>query len=217
MQHTRTVPDSSVVVRCSQLVATGFILAMVSSTAISQPQSAPDWPCIQVLVPEVVPAVVWPEPIEQSIADTWRDDADLQNLAVSLADIDALTEANRQAIRSFAEAAPPEQRKQHLSQLAFGIISSVNQRRSKYIDGIKRYTRQQIVIADQIEASLNELAEQPENTNNAKAIDAMETLRWHERLYDQRERAIRSLCERPVHLEENLSNVMRELAYHLPE
>ena len=38
----------------------------------------------------------------------------------------------------------------------------------------------------------------------------------HQRVYDQRENAIQSLCERPVQLEETLSSVLRELAIYLP-
>jgi len=198
------------------LVIAGIFALLITTPAPAQPQSDPDWPCIQVLVPEVVPAVVWPEPIPAAIADTWRNDAHVLELANTLADLDAVADTNREAIQAFAEAAPSEQRTQHLSRLAFGIVATVNQRRSKYIDGIKRYTRQQIAIAEQIEATLNELAEQSTTADNPAKVETMETLRWHERLYDQRERAIRSLCERPVQLEETLSDVMRELSYHLP-
>jgi hypothetical protein len=50
----------------------------------------------------------------------------------------------------------------------------------------------------------------------ARQAEIEETLRWHERVYDQRERAIQSLCERPVVLEEKLSAVLRELGQYLP-
>ena len=139
-------------------------------------------------------------------------------------------------------------REDALTRLADGTVAVANERRALYLDGIRRYTRQQIAIAGQIESTLNRLAElddaaaageaatnggatgraaddgdsSADSSGDARAVTAAErveieeTLVWHERLYDQRERSIRALCERPVELEELLSETLREIAYRLP-
>ena len=195
-----------------------FLLLLVSATVPARVID-PEWPCVQVLVPEIVSAVVWPKVIDESLIGAWKEDESLTAMVKKLSDLDEFTESERQLIADFAESVPEDSRADTLDMLADGIITLSNRRRTKYIEGIKRYTRQQISIAGQIEATLNQLVElealsDPESVIRQAEIE--ETLHWHQRVYDQREHAIRSLCERPVELEEELSEVLRELAQYLP-
>ena len=174
---------------------------------------------MQVLVAEVVAAVVWPEVIDESLRGAWRQDPAIAGLAEKLSNLDQFTDAERRLIGDFAESIPATSRLQTLNQLADAIVTLSNRRRSKFIDGIKRYTRQQIVVAGQIEASLNQLAEleaQADPDQTRLRSDIEETLQWQKRIFDQREHNIRILCELPVELEERLSNILRELAQYLP-
>ncbi len=195
-----------------------FLLLLVSATVPAQVID-PEWPCVQVLVPEIVSAVVWPKVIDESLIGAWKEDESLTEMVKKLSDLDEFTESERQLIADFAESVPEDSRADTLDMLADGIITLSNRRRTQYIEGIKRYTRQQISIAGQIESTLNQLVEMealsdPESVIRQAEIE--ETLHWHQRVYDQREHAIRSLCERPVELEEKLSEVLRELAQYLP-
>ena len=195
-----------------------FLLIFVSVTAPAQ-VADPEWPCVQVLVPEIVSAVVWPEAIDESLIGAWKEDESLAAMVQKLSDLDEFTESERQLIAVFAESVPQDSRTDTLNMLADGIVTVSNRRRSRYITGIKRYTRQQISIAQQIETTLNQLAEMEAQTapeSVARQAEIEETLHWHQRVYDQRERAIQSLCERPVELEEKLSAVLRELSQYLP-
>ena len=195
-----------------------FLLLLVSATVPAQVID-PEWPCVQVLVPEIVSAVVWPKVIDESLIGAWKEDESLTAMVKKLSDLDEFTESERQLIADFAESVPEDSRADTLDMLADGIITLSNRRRTQYIEGIKRYTRQQISIAGQIESTLNQLVElealsDPESVIRQAEIE--ETLHWHQRVYDQREHAIRSLCERPIELEEKLSEVLRELAQYLP-
>ncbi len=192
-----------------------FLLLLLSFEVNAQ-VTDPQWPCVQVLVPEIVSAVVWPLPIDESLTGTWNEDEALVTMVNQLSDLDELTDTNRQLIAEFVETIPEALRVDRLNQLADGIVTLSNRRRMQYINGIKRYTRQQSSIANQIESTLNQLAEQPDSQDVARRTEIEETLNWHQRVYDQREKAIHSLCERPVELEENLSLVLRELAQYLP-
>ena len=177
----------------------------------------PEWPCVQVLVPNVVTAVFWPNVIDESLLGQWKNDQTVSSLARDLGDLVDFNDETRARIGKFAESIPENERHRQLDLLADGTVTVTNRLRRKYIQGIKRYTRQQISIAEQVEQSLNLLA-QLENSggNDAQITEVKETLDWHERVYDQREQAIRSLCEAPIELEEKLSLVLREMAQYLP-
>jgi len=195
-----------------------FLLLLVSATVPAQVID-PEWPCVQVLVPEIVSAVVWPKVIDESLIGAWKEDESLTAMVKKLSDLDEFTESERQLIADFAESVPEDSRADTIDMLADGIITLSNRRRTRYIEGIKRYTRQQISIAEQIESTLNQLVEleaQPAPESVIRQAEIEETLHWHQRVYDQREHAIRSLCERPIELEEKLSEVLRELTQYLP-
>lgn len=182
-------------------------------------QVDPEWPCIQRLIPEISPAILWPVPVEEHMLSDWVGDDTVRPLARRLGDLQDFTEAEQLAIEQFAEAVDESRREAQLTLLAAGVVDVTNDVRDRYINGIKRYTRQQIAISGQIEDSLNELSvlgdgEDPETVEKRTTI--RETLRWHERVYDQREQSIRLLCEEPVELEQRLSEVLREAAQYLP-
>jgi len=193
---------------------------LILGSGISAAQSTnPDWPCIQVLVPEIVPAVVWPEEIGEDIQGQWKQVSTIKELAEELGDLEQFTDEHSESIKKYAESIPEAERLDQLNKLTDGIVAVTNQQRTFYIDGIQRYTRQQIAIASQIESTLNELADLDQQnvaSTDPERAEIEETLKWHERVYDQRERSIRALCERPVEREVVLSDVLRELAQYLP-
>lgn len=196
------------------------LLLFFSSQAAAQ-ATDPEWPCIQVLVPEIVTAVMWPEIIPDEQLELWKSDPELSDLVEELASVDEFTEEEQRRIEQFAESIPESARLATLNTVAQGIVTTANKRRDKYIRGIKRYTRQQIAIANQIEATLNDLAVLDNNNaqtdkSETERAQIEETLNWHQRVYDQREHAITALCDVPVELEINLSSVVRELAQYLP-
>lgn len=212
------------------------LLSISVLTASAQQNDLDDWPCVQRYVPEILPASYWPIPIADDLVGTWRRDADTAMLARQLGALEAVDEESLEAMAAFADGVPESDREVELSRLADGIVDVADERRARYLDGIRRYTRQQIAIAGQIESTLNQLADLDDAERQAEGADAAgdetdagttavnptdraeieQTLAWHERLYDQRERAIRSLCERPVELEQVVSAVLRDLSYHLP-
>ena len=199
--------------------AAGLLAAPIGQTARAQPASPEDWPCVQVFVPAISPAALWPVPIGAELAGRWREEPATAALATRLGELEALDDAELARLDEFAAAVPEDAREDALTRLADGTVAVADARRARYLDGIRRYTRQQIGIAGRIESTLNRLAElddAPGDTSPAERAEIEETLAWDERLYDQRERALRALCERPVALEETLSEVLRELSYRLP-
>jgi len=196
-------------------VALAFSLAVCCAPLMAQQQVDPEWPCIQVFVPELAAGIFWPEVISDEQIGAWKKDKTIAPLAQQLGDLPEFTDKERAAIAEFAEAQAESERRQQLNLLADGVLSVANRTRKLFIRGIKRYTRQQISIAEQIETTLNELAKS-DGKASANRAEIEETLAWHQRVYDQRERAIQSLCDQPVELEQTLSEVMRDMAQHIP-
>lgn len=193
--------------------------ACLLGTSASAQMADPEWPCIQVFVPEVMLAVQWPNILEDSEVGLWKEDPAISRLARRLGEIDAFTDTERELIGEFAESVPEAERTATLNKLADGVVEVTNKRRSLFMKGIKKYTRQQISISKQLEEKLNLVADLEKKSDDAskqQLAELEENLHWHQRVYDQREQSIISLCERPVEIEEHLSGVMREIASYLP-
>jgi len=189
------------------------------NSVYAQSEDTSDWPCIQRLVPTVEAAVLWPGAIDETIAGTWSKDAEIFELARSLGDLDEVGDETRASIESFVSAQPAEQLEVRLNMLAEGVLSVANERRSLFINGIKRYTRQQTAVAAQIEEHRNKLHDMDVSkvaADDPAREEIEQTVHWHQRVFDKREKAIVALCNQPVAVEENLGEVLREMAQYLP-
>lgn len=203
------------------VIVLGMLWAIVPSAAYSQNTAAvdPDWPCIQAYVPEVAIAVIWPEPVEDSITNAWKEDAELKKVVRDFGGLEEFNDADRLRLEQFAESVTEDDRIDVYNKVASGILQQFNTRRMDYFRGIRKYTRQQIAVSKQIETHLNELADladktDPESVKRKEEIN--NTSAWQQRIFDKRERSIRLLCEVPVELESLLGDILRELAQFLP-
>lgn len=177
----------------------------------------PDWPCIQALVPVVEIGVLWPEVLPESDLGQWKSDKRVASMARQLADLREYSDTERQMVEQFVEATPEAEKRSTLNRLAEGTLALANQRRSLYIKGIKKYTRQQTAIALQIEEGLNKLAKlEEENVQSPKRDELAATMDWHQRVFDQREHSMVALCDQPVSVELTTSDILRDLAQYLP-
>jgi len=206
-------------IQCVRSAGCAVLATWLSLSPATAQTVDPEWPCIQVFVPEVMLAVQWPNYLEETELGLWKEDPDIAKLARKLGDIDQYTAVESEMIGEYAESIPVAEKTQKLNMLADGIVTVTNQRRALFMKGIKKYTRQQIDISRQLEEKLNLLADLEKKTDQesqTQLTELEENLHWHQRVYDQREQSIIALCERPVEIEEHLSSVMRELASYLP-
>lgn len=206
-------------VRATLLSAVVVTIGSTSSMVVANTEIDFEWPCIQGYVPEVAIAVVWPEPIEEDVVGTWLKNKEVKNLVNELGKLEVFDDDARARIEVFAESIPEEQRIDTYNQVADGVVYRFNQRRSEYFKGIRKYTRQQIVISEQVQEHLNELVELEDKTDVDslnRAAEIRETTAWQQRIFDRRESSIRLLCETPVELETVMGDVLRDLAQYLP-
>lgn len=177
----------------------------------------PDWPCIQALVPEVSLAVLWPVPVDEETFSTWKDDKSIIELSMMVGSSESYTKEMSGKIEDWVSGIDESQRLSALSTLALGIMDYANERRSRFINGILKYSRHQRQVAQQIEDRMTELEKRRMAGESPQAMqEEVETLQWQTRIFDQRERAMASLCEQPVYVEQLMSDALRDIAVWLP-
>jgi hypothetical protein len=172
----------------------------------------PDWPCIQRLVPEIAPAVVWAGPPLDPVDGPPSPAID--RLAEELAARRVpLTEAEAQ-VEAFAETLAAEQKDAQLTRLFARTLAIINQDRTSIIQGIKKYARGERALAASITEKNERLSELPaDRLLEREALVAERD--WDIRIYDDRRSALPYLCEQPVLLEQRAFALGRAIAGQL--
>jgi len=199
-----------------------FGLATVLHAGLIAPAAAantdPDWPCIQRKVSEISPAQVWTGPAFDAAGEAWRDDSDLAGLAATIASRRTDMADAKAKIADFANAAGDDRNKR-LTWLFAGILSSINAERSSIMAGIGRYARRQHALAEKIAGEAAELDKLPAQggtaDENARRQDLTEAQEWDTRIFRERERSLRYVCELPTTLEQRAFALGREVAGQL--
>ena len=203
--------------RGSGLIALVCLQAVATATNGMGPSDA-YWPCEQVLVPEVSAAVIWDGPAIDEAKDTWRSLPRVAEVVERIASPQASAETAQAAIASFASELEPADKDRMLTALFAGVLEVMNQDRSKLIDGIERYSRDQQRRAEALGEKLDEMVrlEQDDSEAARQALDElMKALELGQRVFDERERFIQYLCARPIVVEQRLGFLARTIAGYL--
>ena len=192
------------------LAASLLVLAAPATAATS---ADPDWPCVQRKVPEVSAGMVWAGPPVEKLEQSWKDDAEVSQLAGTLAARRTDIEAAKTAIADFATALGAD-RNERLTLLFAATLDIINRERASIISGIGRYTRRQRALADKIGRVDGEIKALP--TSDRERREELEQQRlWDTRIYEDRERSLTYICEQPVLLEQRVFTLAREIMGHL--
>lgn len=198
-------------------------LSLMFATAVATlpaaaAQSDPDWPCIQRLVPEIAPGMIWAGPPIDAV-DRSENAPVIEEIASELAARRVPIEDARRRIDEFAEALDPADRNEELTRLFAETLEIINRDRVSIIDGIKRFARQQHGLSEKIEridAALREVKKGEGSSEQQARQDTLEEERdWSVRIFDEREDSLTYLCEQPVLLEQRAFALAREIAGHL--
>jgi hypothetical protein len=180
------------------------LLAPAPATAAAQPE-APDWPCVQRLVPELSAAAVWQgPPLDQALHD-WRADPEVVELVGEIAPRRVPVETAEATAAGFIGADPAE-RETRASLLFAGLFDTLNRERGEVIAGLERLTRRQREFVRAIEADaarLRKLQKDPD-AEPAAVQELTERVTWQTRIFEERRRTIRYVCEVPVLIEKRL-------------
>jgi len=165
----------------------------------------PDWPCAQAKVPEISLAAVWDGPSLDEEAAKWKDDAKISALVPRLAARRTpLDQAEKMVTEFLQEAAL---KKSETGKLLFaGLFDTLNAQRSSVMNGLERVTRKQREAAEKIRDDTLALQalQDAAAPDQAKVDELGNQLVWETRIFEDRRRVIKFVCEVPTAIDQRL-------------
>ena len=183
------------------------LLAIAASVerAVAADPRYPDWPCAQAKVPEVSLAAVWAGPPLDEAEQKWKDDASVSALVPRLAARRTpLDEAEKQ-ITEFLSGSAAD--KAAAGKLLFaGLFDTLNAQRASVMSGLERVTRKQREAADKIRTDTLALqALQDASPPDQPKVESLgNQLVWETRIFEDRRRVVKFVCEVPTAIDQRL-------------
>ena len=187
--------------------AIGALVVVAASTELgfAADPRYPDWPCTQAKVSEISLAAVWAGPPLDDIKDKWKDDAKVSALVSKLSARRTPLEDAQKAITEFLAGSAAD--KATTGKLLFaGLFDSLNAQRSSVLNGLERITRKQREAADKIRSDTLALqALQGASPPDQTKIDELgNQLVWQTRIFEDRQRMVKFVCEVPTAIDQRL-------------
>jgi hypothetical protein len=185
---------------CLLLAATG----PVDPSYAADPRY-PDWPCAQAKVPEISLAAVWDGPALDDATAKWKDDAKVSALVPRLAARRTPLDEAEKAITEFLSNSTAP--KNETGKLLFaGLFDTLNAQRSSVMNGLERVTRKQREAAEKIRDDTLALQalQDAATPDQAKVEELGNQLVWETRIFEDRRRVIKFVCEVPTAIDQRL-------------
>jgi len=184
-----------------------------NGTANAADPRYPDWPCAQAKVPELSVAAVWAGPSIDTVGSSWKSDPKITDLIARLAARRTPIEEAQQAAIAFINASGAD-RSEKAKQLFAGLYEALNQQRVEIMDGIDRLTQKEKELADKVRSdrvALGDLQDRPDS--DPHQLDTLTNqLQWGTRIFEERRKTIRYVCEVPTVIERRLFTLGRAIA-----
>jgi hypothetical protein len=165
----------------------------------------PDWPCAQAKVPEISLAAVWDGPALDDAAAKWKDDTRITALVPRLAARRTPLDEAEKAVSEFLSGSPGQ--KNEAGKLLFaGLFDTLNAQRSSVMNGLERITRKQREAAEKIRDDTLALQALQDATppDQARVEELGNQLVWQTRIFEDRLRVIKFVCEVPTAIDQRL-------------
>ena len=186
------------------LILCTFEAALPSPADAADPRD-PDWPCMQAKVPEMSVASMWDGPSIADVGNSWEDDPKINDLVVRLAARRTALDAAEKAIADVITGSAA-QKQDKAKKIFAGVFQTLSQQRSEVMSGIDRVARKETELANKIRSdvtALRELQDKPEQDQSK--IDALAAqVEWSTRIFDDRRKSIRYVCEVPTIIEQRV-------------
>jgi hypothetical protein len=165
----------------------------------------PDWPCVQAKVPEISLAAVWAGPPLDDASDKWKTDPGISALVTRLAARRIPLAEAQKAVTEFLAGATTEKTATG-KHLFAGLFDTLNAQRSSVMNGLERVTRKQREAADKIRSDTLALqALQDASPSDQARIDELgNQLVWETRIFEDRRRVIKFVCDVPTAIDQRL-------------
>jgi hypothetical protein len=165
----------------------------------------PDWPCAQAKVPDVSLAAVWDGPALDDAASKWKNDAMVSALVPRLAVRRTPLDEAEKMIAEFMSGSADK--KSEAGKLLFaGLFDTLNAQRSSVMNGLERVTHKQREAADKIRADTLALQalQDAATPDQVKVEELGNQLVWETRIFEDRRRVIKFVCEVPTAIDQRL-------------
>jgi hypothetical protein len=198
-----------------------FILSMIAGAMPLSARAAdpryPDWPCAQAKVPELSVGTMWDGPSIADVGNSWQDDPKLKDLVALTAARRTPLDAAQKAIVEFMSGISANDKQSTAVKLFAGLFDTLNQERNEVMNGIERVSRNEKDLAGKIKSdveTLHQLEDKPDQ-DQAKVNDLASQVEWSTRIFEDRRKTIRYVCEVPGTIEQRLFALARVIQQNL--
>ena len=187
------------------LMALTVATCVTHGAAQAADPSNPDWPCVQAKVPELSVVAMWSGPPLDDAAKAWESDPKTNDLLPRLAARRVPIADAEKAIVEYVTGSAAE-REQKAKLLFAGLFDRLNRERSEVMRGIERLARRQQDLADKVRSDIAELqkAQDAGSPDPSKLAELTGRVEWSTRIFEDRRKSIRFVCEVPVQIEQRL-------------
>jgi len=191
--------------RISFLLAAMFAVTCAGHDARAADSRHPDWPCVQAKVPELSVVAMWAGPPLDDAAKAWENDPKIKDLVPRLAARRVPLADAEKSVAEFVTGSAAE-REQKAKRLFAGLFDRLNRERTEVMNGIERLNRRQQELADKLRSDIAELhkVQDAPTPDAAKLAQMSHQVEWSTRIFEDRRKSIRFVCEVPVLIEQRL-------------
>ncbi|MDI3565859.1 hypothetical protein [Bradyrhizobium sp. Arg816] len=190
----------------SGIVIVGAVaLAVAGTAARAADPRYPDWPCTQAKVPVISLAAVWAGPALDDAETKWKDDAKISALVSKLSARKTPLDEAEKSVKEFLAGSATD--KTANAKLLFaGLFDTLNAQRSQVMSGLERVSRKQREAADKIrEETLALQTLQSATPRDEAKVEALSNeLIWKTRIFEDRHKVVRFVCEVPTTIDQRL-------------
>jgi len=186
-------------------IGSGVLLLGASWPALAADPRYPDWPCAQAKVPEISLPAVWAGPPLDDIGDKWKDDPKIPALVTKLAARRTSLDEAEKDVKDFLGGAGGD--KVTAGKLLFaGLFDTLNAQRSSVMNGLERVMRKQREAAEKVRDDTLALQalQSATSPDQAKIDELSNQLLWETRIFEDRRRVVKYVCEVPTAIDQRL-------------
>jgi hypothetical protein len=188
------------------VMAAWLLAASAARPSFAADPRYPDWPCAQAKVPEISLAAVWAGPPLDDVQDKWKSDPKISALVAKLSVRRTPLDQAEKMIAEFMSGTAAAEKAQAGKFLFAGLFDTLNAQRASVMNGLERVTRKQREAADKVRAdvvALQELQSAP-SPDQAKIDELGNQLTWETRIFEDRQRVVKFVCEVPTAIDQRL-------------
>jgi hypothetical protein len=191
--------------RSGIVIVAAVALAVAGTAARAADPRYPDWPCTQAKVPVISLAAVWAGPALDDAETKWKDDAKISALVSKLSARKTPLDEAEKSVKEFLAGSAAD--KTANAKLLFaGLFDTLNAQRSQVMSGLERVSRKQREAAEKIrEEAIQLQALQGATPRDEAKVEALgNELIWKTRIFEDRNKVVRFVCEVPTTIDQRL-------------